>query len=138
MVVVPSIYIYMWGSLNDGDDGDTIVVIGSYSLRAVSVWGRAIVIGDPFYRVGATTPCGFARSTYSHIAVLAFEAALDYSPKVNATALDETCSGSSVTQGDPSPRVVFMLKHGLGKRASLDSKHGSVRLSHHTVLFRTP
>jgi hypothetical protein len=43
----------------------------------VFVWGRAVAIGGACHLVGATTPCGFAKSTHAHIAVVAPEAALD-------------------------------------------------------------
>jgi len=46
----------------------------------VFVWGRALVIGGVCHRIGAKTPCGFAKSTHPPVAAVAPEAALDDLP----------------------------------------------------------
>lgn len=51
-----------------------------HPLSAVFVWGPSLIIGGICHRVGAKTPCGFAKHTHPPIAAVAPEAALDDFP----------------------------------------------------------
>ena len=56
------------------------VVHEEHPPLTVFVWGRALVIGGVCHRIGAKTPCGFAKSTHPPVAAVAPEAALDDLP----------------------------------------------------------
>ena len=50
------------------------------TVRSRVWWGSIAIIGGICHRVGAKTPCGFAKHTHPPIAAVAPEAALDDFP----------------------------------------------------------